>query len=322
MGRIDKIKEQNPNMEVSLIDLINILIPESKPKYISLALKMVDNNMERISNHSNDFMQSMINEFGIEKSRFSNLSKYQKVFLIVLEIVLKNSDIEYLRKFIQLNEKGLIENKDITSYKTTEEIVEAISIAELKNLKNELSKEVLRLYENDDWLIIKPLSWLASQKYGSSTKWCTSMEKSPEYFLRYTKEGILIYCLNKKTGKHVGVYKKLVYDIEISFWDIYDKRIDSMESGLPFEIINLLKEELNTVNTNYDLLTDKQKQSLQETILEWEMSKQIKYDEDEVPTPIGDNTEIPIIANNNYTLGRLVPMTGVNGNDGDVDLNF
>lgn len=312
MGRINKIKEQNPNMEISLIDLVNILIPESKPKYVSLALKMVDNNMERISNFSDDVKQSMINEFGIEESKFSNFSKYQKAFLSVLEVVLKNSDIQYLRKFIQLNEKGLIENKDITSYKTTEEIVEAISVAELKNLKNELSKEVLKLYESDEWLVIKPLSWLSSQKYGSSTKWCTSMERSPEYFLRYTKEGILIYCLNKKTGNHVAAYKRIVYDIEVSFWDIYDKRIDSMESGLPSEIINLIREELNTVNTNYDLLNEKQKQTLQETILEWEM-KSMKCSEQE-ELPMLEPRINGLVNYGEVNVGNLIPLYGADTN--------
>jgi hypothetical protein len=85
------------------------------------------------------------------------------------------------------------------------------------------------------------------------------MEHSPDYYLKYSRNGILIYCLNKKTGDKVAVYKSLSTheNRETSFWDMSDVRIDSIESGLPNEIMEVIKNEfINMKKTNWDLLSE------------------------------------------------------------------
>jgi hypothetical protein len=85
------------------------------------------------------------------------------------------------------------------------------------------------------------------------------MEHNPDYYLKYSRNGILIYCLNKKTGDKVAAYKALSIheNRETSFWDMSDTRIDSIESGLPNEIMELIKNEfINMKKTNWDLLSE------------------------------------------------------------------
>jgi len=102
------------------------------------------------------------------------------------------------------------------------------------------------------------------------------MVKNPEYFARYTKEGILIYCLNKKNGNHVAVFKQLIEDYELSFWNLLDKRIDSMESNLSLEVMNVIKKIITENKPNAELLTPEQKQKEQEFIIQWELENEVK----------------------------------------------
>ena len=164
-----------------------------------------------------------------------------------------------IEKFIELNEKNLITQKDLTTYKTIEELELQISLSDLKIVDKELEKQVLKLMETDEWLVLKPLSYQASVKYGSGTKWCTASKNESDYYFRYSKRGILIYCINKKTGDKVAGFKNLdlSYEKETSFWTIIDLRTDSIDCDLPEDVMNIFKEEFkNTKKTNWELLSD------------------------------------------------------------------
>ena len=115
-------------------------------------------------------------------------------------------------------------------------------MAELKECEKEMESQILRIFEDDEWLILRPLTFEASKKYGSNTKWCTTMERDSDHFDRYGK-GILIYTLNKKTNLKIASYKALD-NPEFSFWNATDERIDSLDAQLPFEILSVIKKEV------------------------------------------------------------------------------
>jgi hypothetical protein len=76
---------------------------------------------------------------------------------------------------------------------------------------------------------------------------------------RFDLYDALIYCLNKKTGDKVAAYKALSIheNRETSFWDMSDTRIDSIESGLPNEIMEIIYNEfINVKKTNWELLSE------------------------------------------------------------------
>jgi hypothetical protein len=54
------------------------------------------------------------------------------------------------------------------------------------------------LIENDDYLLISPLTLKGSLKYGADTKWCTASKSSSYQFTSYTKDGYLFYLISKK----------------------------------------------------------------------------------------------------------------------------
>lgn len=292
MGKLENLKNQHIDKSISLIEMLDVILQSNKSKYIDMSLNLLKDNMEHISNNVYEMKKELSNELEINIDNFKKLSDFQIVFLYrSIEEFYTRDQINTINKFISFNERGLIPNKDVTTYKTFEQLNCSVAIVDLKLLEKDLEKDTIKIYEDDEWLLIKPMSWFSSTKYGSSTKWCTSMKHNPEYFLRYSKEGILIYCLNKQTGKHVAVYKRLVDETELSFWNTIDRRIDSLESGLPLSLLEIIKVELSTNVVNYDLLSNEQKEKEQRAIIEWELS--LKEDESPMPTIQEDYEGIP-----------------------------
>jgi hypothetical protein len=89
---------------------------------------------------------------------------------------------------------------------------------------------------------VRPLSFEASSKYGSGTKWCTTFKREKDYFFKYFHNGSLVYFVNKKTG-----YKAAMHGItddvmkDITFWDSLDNRRDSIELDLDDCLVPVIK---------------------------------------------------------------------------------
>jgi len=262
MSRIEELKKQNPSFNVDGIEIINQLL--GKPKYTEMAINLIKYKNSQLSEgRSRDAIEELKNGFGFDVEYLNSLNYLELSSIMhLISDYFGYNNFRLLKDFINLNEKKLIENNDLTTYKTFDELELQISLSSLKTIDKEMAKQVLKLYETDEWLIVKPLSYQASLKYGASTKWCTASKDSPDYYFRYSRRGILIYCINKKTGNKVGAFKNLDtgYDVETSFWNITDQRIDSMESGLPNDVLDVIRYDFfNTKESNWDILSDEER---------------------------------------------------------------
>tara|TARA_R110000851_G_scaffold260359_3_gene412921 strand:- start:1484 stop:2065 length:582 start_codon:yes stop_codon:yes gene_type:complete len=131
------------------------------------------------------------------------------------------------------------------------------------------------IHRDDRWLVLKPLSFEASLKYGSSTKWCTSSKKNPLHFYEYSNEGILIYIIERKSNVKWAVYWEMIggVKIEMSWWNSEDKRIDSIQTSIPEYIMGIVRRELFTESkTNYHYLSESEIRKHEDLILEVEES--------------------------------------------------
>lgn len=261
MSKIEELKKQNPSLVIDVIGIIHQLF--DKPKYTEMAVNLIKNKISNQNYQIEDIINELTREYGFKKEDLK-LKSNQEILNIfkVISDYFGYSNFNVIKKFIELNERKLIINNDLTSYKTFDELELQMSLTSLRLIDKEMEKQVQKLYETDEWLVIKPLSFLASKKYGSSTKWCTTSEDNPEYYLKYSRRGILIYCINKISGDKVAAFKSIddSYERETSFWNLVDQRIDSLESGLPIEIMNIIRDEFtNTKSTNWDILSDDEK---------------------------------------------------------------
>lgn len=247
MSRIKELKTQ-PEHNINIIDLLVMVIPENKTKYVEMLIRMMKstNNIEYYHNEVKTYLNKNIN---IPLEELEKIPPFQLTFVYkFFDSMFNTNDLIEFQKFCEYNERGLIQQNDLTKYKSFEDVLSQVSIADLKVNSKNLEKQIRKVFENDEWLIVRPLTYESSLKYGSNTKWCTTMKDEFSHFRKYAS-GILIYIINKVTGLKVACHKD---GGELSFWDQKDSRIDSLASGLPFDILMEIKNEI-TINPSGNL---------------------------------------------------------------------
>jgi hypothetical protein len=291
MSRIKNLQTDSENV-INMVEVLQLFIPEGKSKYVETLLRIMKKT-KNLNVYTQEMRESWSREFGIKPESLNSFNDVQLLFMYrFIDGMFNYSDLKSFIKFCEYNERGLIENNDLSRYSNFDEIMVSTGLAEIKVIEKDLEKQIINLHSDDEWVVIKPLTYIASRKYGSSTKWCTTQETNPEYFLRYAGKGILIYTMNKKTGLKVAAYKSLIKDDpELSFWNQIDNRIDSMESALPTFILEIIRNEFqNCYTPNLDLLSyqdKKAQQQLLETMQKKSMSIAIsEMDMREEPLPM------------------------------------
>jgi len=243
MGK-KELKKQYSEYDMSLIDYLSMIDPSGKSKYLPFLLKQFD----KYNAYDEDYY--------IKKLKYKSRIEYTMIS-ILKDFVGGDHNLDILNQFNQHLENNRIEKTDINEYNSWEDFLTENGKAELKLIDKELTKQIERIYEDSNYLILKPLSFKASLAYGSGTKWCTAMKTEPSYFYRYSREGILIYVIDKIEGKKFGVYSS---DEEFSIWNTLDSRIDSMQSGLPFNLLQIIMEKsfIDKNPKNIELFSDEE----------------------------------------------------------------
>lgn len=248
MSKIKTLSSQHPELSFSLLDAVKMIDPSGdKRTYCEVISKLIQNKFnERYNEHRiNDYISDLKREYEMTEFDYPNSNNFSLIlFCLMLNEFIGLEVHKSIKKLHEYREKKLI-NADITKYNSVEEIYNDITVAEIKSVQSELYKMVELVFEDNEWLLIRPLTYESSKKYGSGTKWCTTSATNDEYFYKYF-QGILIYVINKKNGLKVGVHAELEKGIynNISFWNQKDERIDSLDSGLPPKILKKIKEEL------------------------------------------------------------------------------
>jgi hypothetical protein len=265
MSRTKELKT-SPEFNVNMFELFSLFSPDKKTKYTETLLRIMKKT-PNIEEHCQEIKEFLSKEYNLQRSDLDDVPSLQLVFFYrIIDTMFNSSDLKTFQKFCEFNERGLIKQNDVSAYQTFDEINNAVSIAEIVAQGKDLEKQVKLVYEDDEWLFVRPLTFNASKKYGSNTKWCTTTESNPEYFTKYASRGVLIYCLNKKTGYKVASFRSLdKNDPEFSWWNQKDSRIDSLQSELPDELLKVIRVESMSnphykPKTNRFLLSDQDRE--------------------------------------------------------------
>jgi hypothetical protein len=285
MTKIKDLKSQ-PENNLNIIEILELVCPEGKTKYIETLLRVMKKT-KNFNNYITEIRDLLKNRLKVSDSKLDNFTDFQVFFMWrFLDTSFDINDLVEYQKFCEFNERGLIELNDLSRYSSFDEILSVTAIAELKSQEKELEKQIKVIYTNEEWTVIRPLTYHSSLKYGASTKWCTASTKNPDYFFRYSKRGILLYMINKKTGLKVACFKSLDEEHEFSFWNQEDIRIDSIESGLPLFIIDIIRDEItNNPVSNMSLLSDEDRK-IQENLVRSKMKLSEPMDMEEEPVPV------------------------------------
>ena len=113
---------------------------------------------------------------------------------------------DLLVKYITIFHKNISKftKKDINQYKTWDEFEKAVlpvkEEAERKEQDKKAEEGTKKLFNSQDWLLVRPLNHDSSCKYGAGTKWCTTAKGDPHHFNSYTKNDLLVYLLHKTSN--------------------------------------------------------------------------------------------------------------------------
>lgn len=258
MSRAKELRTSQENI-VNFYELFEKFVPEKKSKYVETLLRLMKKT-KNIDEHIDEIKQKLFVEFNIPKEEWEGFGKLQIVFFYrLIDSMFNFSDLQSFQKFCQYNERNLIKQNDLSTYNSFEDITNALSVAEIVAESKELERQVKIVLDTEEWLLIRPLTFHSSKKYGSNTKWCTTQENNPDYFMKYANKGVLIYCINKKSGYKVASFYSLdKNDPEFSFWNQKDSRVDSLDTELTDELRAIIFTESKGkgAKTNRFLLSD------------------------------------------------------------------
>jgi hypothetical protein len=259
---MSKIRDLKFNQEnnLNIVTVLELFSPDGKSKYTELLLRLMKNT-PNLKEHTKEIKKVITEKLPfISKESIEQFGDIQLMLIYrFIDGFFNFEDLQKFRKFCEFNERNLIEENDLTKLKSFEQLISAMSMAEMKAEEKDLENQVIKILDNDEWLLLRPLTFNASKKYGANTKWCTTTEHNSEYFFKYTKKGVLIYCINKKTGYKVAAFYSLdKNESEFSYWNQKDSRIDSTDSELPLDLIGFIRDYVKAkgVKTNHFMLDE------------------------------------------------------------------
>lgn len=249
------VKQHPHTLGLDYHTLIKYILGNKTNKYLPLIVKQIHNvsedMMKRYHGEVNDEYVAYLKKYSIEDSVLGVLPDKHK--LIVLWNLRNLSefglDLKMLLEFDEMMENNLISETDVSTYESFSKIQEQLNIAYTKKILKEERGLVDVVFENDEWLAVRPLTFEASKKYGAGTKWCTTSENNPHHFYRYSQSGILIYLYNKLNNRKFGIHfnmedEKLRSHLGIQIYNEVDDRIDSSDARIQFEVMDQLKKNI------------------------------------------------------------------------------
>lgn len=159
-GRVDDVREQYPDIEDDIWDSLVAQQPAgSNNKYLQWSAKQVDDG-------------TMPEE-------------------IIMALRLFHDNIQRLKQ------------KDINQYADVDALNIAVDELHKNKTKSQEAKQAKSdtqtIYSDDTWLVVRPFTTEASQKYGAGSKWCISATASRNYFNQYSVNNNKFYfVINKK----------------------------------------------------------------------------------------------------------------------------
>lgn len=217
MSKIDKLKEQHPELNVSIIDLLTKIDPSDTNKYIEFLIKQLKNS------------------YGYDEGQ-EDISLYLITEIVGIE------NVTTLNEFDIHCKASRVKKNDISQYKTWREMKDSVKIADEIVRQKELEKQVVKLMDNDEYCIVIPLSYEASKIYGANTKWCTTQEV---HWKNYIQNYKLIYIIDKKINDKYAVSIAVNNKDKIQAWLSDDKEVHILNLPVSVEVINLIVKEIN-----------------------------------------------------------------------------
>ena len=274
---IKKLKKENNILNTTLVDMLGKFDPTKTKKYSQFLVKMLNKRIEEYD--GNQLLSEGENENPLDRVLPNNSWQNMITRSFICDYIFSWSNMERFIEFTELMEKGLINENDISKYDSWDMLEMNLFEAKNREMFKKSKKEISKIFEDDRYLIFRPLTYLASCSYGYQTKWCTAMINDPGYFYNHSK-GVLIYLIDKKDNKKFAFFKNIPQPYEyyednheqyaFKTYNQEDKQIDTIQTGLPMNVLQIILMEcdikLPTTLPNYKLFSEDEKNNMRKYV--------------------------------------------------------
>jgi hypothetical protein len=275
---IKKLKKENEILNLNLASMLERFDTSKTKKYSQFLVKMFNKKIEDWQKEQDEFRPIIQSEIvrldPVERTVPNNSYENMLSRVLFCDYIFSWSRMERFVEFTELMERGLINEKDISKYDSWDMLEIELFEAKNREMFKKSKKEIHKIFEDDNYMIFKPLTYAASCSYGYQTKWCTAMVNDPGYFYNHSR-GILIYLIDKKQNKKFAFYKHFLQQYELSdghedyafkTFNQEDKQIDTIQTGLPMNVLQIILMECDlkspTTIPNYKLFSEEEKNEM------------------------------------------------------------
>jgi hypothetical protein len=178
------------------------------------------------SKFSEEGLNNVINNDFIKQTNFKYADFILKYLYSNYSVSELNEVIEALKKFDKIQNN--LEKKDINTYTGFFDLISTIN----EYTKDKEKPKSKKIYEDNKFVVIEPQNFTASCKYGSKTRWCTTMKNNDDYFNRYTSGNQGLYYVISKRDMDENLYKIAIHIDkygEETFYDAADSTLSNRE---------------------------------------------------------------------------------------------
>ena len=266
LTKVEQLRQKYGTTKIHLVDLIRLFDPTKNRLLTDL---LMQHYLQENAGRDYPVSDRIWNRISFDTKEDEQVFKSNYTMYIIMDVlhgVIGEDTFYFLERFNKYWSENKLPNKDISAYKSLDDIKNVVHILDLEEYTKEKTVQINKVYETDEWLIIAPLSVKASQIYGSGTRWCTTQRDSVYSFWQYTRDGFLLYIINKKTNVKYAYHrvvnftdKKEPGQINSEFFNAADVRVDSIDLDMPsllYDVIRKFVLDCNMMNiyANSDFL--------------------------------------------------------------------
>ena len=134
-----------------------------------------------------------------------------------------NDAVKLVPEFVRYQENLPV--KDINQYESIDQLRDVISTHTNRDRRSvENNDGAIKIYEDDNFVIVSPTTHEGSCYYGAGTKWCTATRDSSKHFDNYNERGKLFYVISKKLPSDNKYYKIALYKLFNDAYKFYNAK--------------------------------------------------------------------------------------------------
>jgi len=192
-NRVDDVKEKFPEVDPEIIEYFVRHDPSGNNKYLEWMVKAITHKptLQTIGEILND------NELGWGEPAGFIVNLIQKFHELLPYMKNVSTNDLYQYRFTDSEMINFLGN----------DLLKAKELKDNKEKDKKAKKNSDKIYEDSNWLVVRPKTWEASCVYGAGTKWCTTNKESDHHFKRETDRNFLIYVIDKNKSSSDVLYK-------------------------------------------------------------------------------------------------------------------